>query len=800
MKFTLSWLKQYLETSATVDQLAAGLVGCGFEVESLTDRTKDLAAFTVARVIEARQHPDADRLRVCAVETAQGRIQVVCGAPNARTGLVGVFAPVGSHIPGTGIDLKKGVIRGVESNGMLCSERELLISQDHEGIIELDANIAVGTPAAQALGLDDPVFYIKVTPNRPDALGIYGIARDLAAKGLGKLKPLDLTPVKGSFRSPLGVSLAPDGNSCALFVGRFFRGVKNGPSPVWLQRQLKAIGLRPISALVDITNFMTFAFGRPLHVFDAAKVHGKTISARRAREGETIEALDGRTYALDPSITVIADEESAEAIAGIMGGEPSGCSDATTEVFLEAAYFDPIQTAAAGRKLGIQSDARYRFERGVDPAFVRHGAELATRMILEICGGEASEIVEAGAAPTTRRTVFLRPDRVERLGGLKVAVTTQMVILSDLGFGVVEGEDGRLECVVPTWRPDVHGEADLVEEVCRIVGLDEVKPEPLPRMAAVAKPVLSVRQRRMVTARRTLAERGLNEAVTWSFLPEAQARLFGGGEHHLKLANPISSELSDMRPSLLANLIAAAGRNVAQGYPDISLFEVGQVYAGDRPEDESLHASGVRRGNGAPRHWAGKARPVDAFDSKGDVMAVLEALGVSTAGLQVVQGGPAWYHPGRSGTCQLGPKLKLATFGELHPAVLERMDVKGPLVGFEINLDALPLPKGARQATRPPLQASPFMPLRRDFAFAVTRETAADKVVRAALSADKTLIQDVTVFDVFAGPGVEDGWKSLAIEVLIQPRTATLTDKEIEALGAKIVEQVAKATGGRLRQ
>jgi phenylalanyl-tRNA synthetase beta chain len=800
VKFTLSWLKDHLETDAGVDAICEALVGCGFEVEAVTDRVKDLAAFSVARVIEARPHPDADRLRVCDVETAQGTVQVVCGAPNARTGMYAIFAPVGSHIPGTGLDLKAGVIRGVASNGMLCSERELLISQEHDGIIDLGDARPVGMVAAEALGLDDPMFYIKVTPNRPDALGVYGIARDLAAKGIGRLKPLDLSAVEGRYPSPISVTIASDGNSCAAFVGRHVRGVRNGPSPVWLQRRLKAIGLRPISALVDITNYVTFAFGRPLHVFDADTVKGDAITARRARDGETIAALDGRTYTLDPAITVIADAVEAEGIAGIMGGEASGCSEATTNVFLEAAWFDPIQTAAAGRKLGIQSDARYRFERGVDPAFVRHGAEIATRMILDLCGGEASDIVIAGSAPVDRRTVLLRPDRVARLAGLDVPVTRQMVVLSDLGFGVVEQDDGVLACAVPSWRPDVHGEADLVEEICRIVGLEHVIPVPLPRDPGVAKPVLTVLQRRMIAARRTLAGRGLNEAVTWSFLPESQALLFGGGQPGLKLANPISSELSDMRPSLLPNLLAAVGRNVAQGYPDIALFEIGQAYGGDRPEDETLNAAGVRRGDAVARHWTAKSRAVDAFDAKADALAVLEAAGLPASGVQVVAGGPAWFHPGRSGTLQLGPKLKLGAFGELHPRILEAMDVKGPLVGFEVNLSALPAPRGGRQATRPPLQAWPFMPLRRDFAFVVSKETAAAAIVKAAQAADKTLVTDVAVFDLFEGSGLEAGAKSVAVEVTIQPRAATLTDKEIEALAARIVDQVAKATGGRLRQ
>jgi phenylalanyl-tRNA synthetase beta chain len=800
MKFTLSWLKDYLDTKATLDEIVSGLIGVGLEVEAVEDKAKTLAAFTVARVREARKHPNADRLRVCDVETKDGVIQVVCGAPNARTGMTGIFAPAGTHIPGTGVDLEKGIIRGVESNGMLCSERELLISQDHEGIIDLAGDFAIGTPAAIALGLDDPMIYIKVTPNRPDALGVYGVARDLAAKGLGKLKALDVKAVPGKFESPIKVTLDfPNGDTkpCPLFVGRYFRGVKNGPSPDWLKRRLTAIGLRPISALVDITNFITFAYARPLHVFDADKVKGN-IRPRLARDGEEMLALDGRTYTLSEGMTVIADDSGPEAIGGIIGGERAGCSEETVNVFLEAAYFDPLRTAATGRKLGIISDARYRNERGIDPAFTETGAEIASRMILELCGGEASTLVIAGKVPDTARSYVLRKDRVKSLGGIDVPLTEQKRILTALGFGVTETQAG-LQCAVPPWRPDVHGEADLVEEVCRIVGLDAVPLAAMERPSAVAKPVLNTQQKRMLAARRMLASRGLNEAVTWSFLPEAQAKLFGGGQAELKLANPISSELSDMRPSLLPNLIAAAGRNMARGFNDLGLFEVGQAYAGDQMKDETLRAAGIRRGLAVPRHWQGQARAVDAFDAKADALAVLEAAGAPVSTVQVVAEAPAWYHPGRSGTIQMGPQNKLATFGELHPRVLAAMDVKGPLVGFEIVLNAIPASK-ARSATRAALNVSDLMSVSRDFAFVVDDRVEADKLVKAAKGADKALIGDVSVFDVFAGGSLGEGKKSLAIEVTLNPRDKTLTDEEIEAVSAKIVAQVQKATGGVLRR
>ena len=799
MKFTLKWLKEHLETDASIEEICEGLVGVGIEVEGVEDQASALAAFTVCRVKEARQHPNADRLRVCDVETKDGLVQVVCGAPNARTGLVGIFAAPGTHVPGTGVDLEVGTIRGVESAGMLCSERELMISDSHDGIIDLKGDFEIGMSAAEALGLDDPVIDVAITPNRPDALGVHGIARDLAAKGLGKLKPLNVPAIKGSYASPINVELRFDKDSsdaCSMFVGRHIKGVKNGPSPDWLQRRLLAIGLRPISALVDITNYITFGYGRPLHVFDASKVKG-TIHARLAKAGETLEALDGKTYTLDETMTVIADDNGPEGIAGIIGGEVSGCDESTTEVFIEAAYFDPVRTAATGRKLGIITDARYRFERGVDPAFVEAGAQLCTEMILDLCGGEPSELVIAGAAPLNERSFALRKSRVKSLAGIDVPVERQVEILSDLGFKVSDKGD-VLECAVPTWRPDVHGEADLVEEVARIVGLDNVKPAAMPRPHDVAKPVLTVRQKRMLASRRTLAARGLNEAVTWSFLPESHAKLFGGGQPELKLANPISSELSDMRPSLLANLIAAVGRNIDRGQANLALFEVGQAYAGDKPEDETLRAAGVRRGQSGARHWAERPRAVDLYDAKADLMSALEAAGAPVQSVQVVQGGPDWFHPGRSGTVQLGPKNQLGWFGEVHPRVLREMDVKGPLVAFEMVIDNIPEPKQSATA-RPALEAQDLLPVKRDFAFVADGKVAADKFIRAAKGADKALITDVSVFDVFAGGNLGEGMRSLALEVTLQPKDKTLTDEEIDAVSKAVVAAVTKATGATLR-
>ncbi|AWK87827.1 phenylalanine--tRNA ligase subunit beta [Azospirillum thermophilum] len=802
MKFTLSWLKDHLETDATLDQITEKLTALGLEVEGVEDRSKELAPFRVAQVVSAEKHPDADKLRVLTVDTGSEKLQVVCGAPNARAGMKGVFAPVGTYVPGSDITLKKGVIRGVESNGMMCSERELKLSEEHNGIIDLPEDAPVGVPFADYAGLGDPVIDINLTPDRADCAGVRGIARDLAAAGLGRLKPLtegrlDATPVPGSFKSPIGVEIeAPD--ACPYYVGRYFRGVKNGPSPKWLQDKLTAIGLRPISILVDITNYITFDVSRPLHAFDADKVTGGIV-VRLAREGETLPALNGKEYALDPSMTVIADHERAEALGGIIGGETSGCTEVTTNVFLEAAIFDTVRTAQTGRKLGVESDARYRLERGVDPAAVVEGIERATRLILDLCGGEASEIVIAGAEPSWRRSLTLRPGRVKTLGGVDLPRDEQLRILTDLGFAIEgEDDDGSLHVGVPSWRADVHGEADLVEEVLRVHGFDAIPATPLPRETVLARPALSLKQRRVMLAKRTLAGRGLSEAVTWSFLASPVADLFGGVADGLRLVNPISSDLDVMRPSILPNLIQAAGRNADRGYADAGLFEVGPAFRSPAPDGQDTVAAGIRAGNAVPRHWAVKARAVDLFDAKADALAVLEAAGAPTANLQVTTDAPGWYHPGRSGVLRLGPTV-MARFGEIHPSVLETLGVKGPLVGFEVLLDAVPLPKKKGGTAKPMLQLSPFQPVERDFAFVVDRDVETDKIVRAARGGDKALVREVSVFDIYQGPGVEDGRKSVAISVTYQPTDRTLTDEEIEAVGQKIVASVIKATGGSLR-
>jgi phenylalanyl-tRNA synthetase beta chain len=796
MKTTLGWLKTHLATTASLDEIVRTLVMLGLEVESVEDRAKDLTAFTVARVISAEPHPQADRLRVCLVETNQGEVQVVCGAPNARAGMLGVFAPVGAVIPRTKLLLKETQIRGVASRGMLCSEYEMGLSEDHEGIIDLPRG-KVGALFAEVLGLNDPVLDVKVTPNRPDCLGVHGIARDLAAAGLGSLRPLDLSPVPGKFPAPTAVHLAgPDDKACTLYVSRLIRGLKNGPSPRWMQDRLTAIGLRPISALVDITNFLTFDVNRPLHAFDAGKLQGD-LAVRGARPGEMIHALNGKTYELDAAVTVIADNNGVQGLGGVIGGESTGCTETTTSVLLEAALFDPLRTASTGRRLGIQSDARYRFERGLDPEMALPGVELATRLILEICGGEPSEVAIAGAVPDWRRHYFLRQERTHSLGGVEVPAEEQRRILETLGFGVSTREGG-FSVEPPSWRPDIVGEADLVEEVLRVHGYDNIPVVPMVRETPLPRPALSLGQKRAATVRRTLAGRGLVEAVTFSFLPKAQAELFGGGSAEMTLVNPISADLDVMRPSLLPNLAVAAQKNVDRGLGDIALFEVGPQYKDDTPEGQSQVAAAVRMGRTGPRHWRDGGEPVDAFVAKADALAALAAAGAPVENLQISRDAPRWYHPGRSGTLRLGATA-LAHFGELHPRVQQALGAKQGIAAVEVHLDAVPVPRARPTKARALLQLSPYQPVQRDFAFVVDQDLVVETLLKAARNADKKLVAGVRLFDVYEGKGLPEGKKSLAIEVTLQPQDATLTDAAIEGFSKKLVEQVEKATGGVLR-
>jgi phenylalanyl-tRNA synthetase beta chain len=797
MKFTLSWLKVPLDTDADAKTIADKLTSIGLEVESVEDAGARLRDFTVATVVSAEKHPNADKLRLCMVDTgAKEHVQVVCGAPNAHAGMKAVFAKPGTIIPSTGAELKIGTIRGVESRGMLCSIRELLLGDEHDGIIELAADAVVGEPAAKALGLTDPVIDVSITPNRGDATSVYGIARDLAAAGLGRLREGDLSPVPGKFPSPIQTILDfPEGTQDAapMFAGRLIRGVKNGPSPKWLQDWLKAVGLRPISALVDVTNFISFDRGRPLHVFDAAKLKGN-LRARFARDGEQLVALDGKTYTLDSEMVVIADDAAARGIGGIMGGEDSSCTETTTDVFVESALFDPVRIARAGRILGIVSDARYRFERGVDPEFVVTGLELATKMILEFCGGEPGEVVVAGSPPEWKREIAFTPDAVLKLGGMDVPDDEIVRILTRLGFKV----EGRspMKVTPPSWRGDIVGSADLVEEVVRIHGLDKVPSSPMDRPSVIARPTLTASQRRSRIVRRTLAARGFNETINFSFIPREHAKLFGGGDDERQLQNPIAADLDAMRPSVLPSLLAAAQRNAARGYSDVMLFELGAQFESGMPESQKTVAAGIRSGAGA-RSWTKAAHAADAFDAKADMLAALESAMNGPMTAPIKQGAAAWYHPGRSGTLALGPKV-LAYFGELHPKVLAAFDLKGPVSAFEVFMDAIPDSK-AKSKARAPFAPSQFQSVERDFAFVVDASVAADAIIKAAKAAERDLIERVDIFDVYEGKGVPEGKKSLAISVRLQPKDKTLTDAEIEAIAQKIVAAVTKATGGMLR-
>lgn len=818
MKFPLSWLKTHLETDASLDEITAALTNIGLELEGVANRGAALAPFVVAHVVEAVQHPNADRLRACKVDTGNGIVSVVCGAPNARTGMKSVFAPPGAWIPGKDLVLKVGEIRGVQSAGMLLSAMEMGLGDDHAGIVELDESAPVGMPYAEWAGLDDPVIEIAVTPNRGDALSVRGVARDLAAAGLGTLVPFQPAKVQGHGKSAVDWAIEMK-LACPWVLGRTIRGVKNGPSPKWLQDRLVAVGLRPINALVDVTNFFTMDLGRPLHVFDADKVAGGRLVFRPGA-GETFKALNGKEYTVTQDDCVIADANGVQSLAGVVGGEATGCDEGTTSVFIECALFDPVWIALAGRRHQIISDARQRFERGIDPALLPDAIEAATRMIQHLCGGEASEVVEAGAMPAWQRTATMRFDRVREFGGMDVPAEESVALLERLGFSVASRSEASVTVNVPSWRNDVAGssalepspslpadraakaaegravieqECDLIEEVLRLKGLDNVPPVSLPVAGIVPAATLSPRQQRSAVARRTLAASGLAECVTFSFMPSETARLFGTAPEALRLVNPIASDLDQMRPTPLATLAMAAQRNAARGYGDVGLFEIGPAFPD--AEGQRLVAAGLRAG-GTARHWQGGAVAVDAMGAKADVWTVLAALGVPMEALSVTADAPGFYHPGQSGTVRQGPKTVLATFGALHPRVLATLDLAGPAVAFEVYLDAIQDPK-KRKKSAPDLPA--FQPVRRDFAFVVDAAVPAEAVLKAARGAERTLIAGVSLFDVYEGDKMEAGRKSLAIEVVFQPRERTLTDQEIEAAGQKVVVAVAKATGATLR-
>ncbi|MDE4132610.1 phenylalanine--tRNA ligase subunit beta [Phaeobacter sp. QD34_3] len=797
MKFTLSWLKDHLDIDASVAEIAETLTDLGLEVEEIVNPADALKGFTLAKVVGAEQHPDADRLRVCRVMTNEGEKQIVCGAPNAREGITVVLCKPGDYVPGLDITLSVGKIRGVESHGMMASWRELELGEDHDGIVELPSG-EVGDRLIDWLAENDPskvdpMIEIAITPNRPDALGVYGIARDLAARGLGTLKTREYEAIPGDFESPIKVTIDEDTlDGCPLFTGRLIKGVKNGPSPQWLQDRLTAIGLRPISALVDITNFFTFDQNRPLHVFDAAKVTGD-LRVHRAKGGETLLALDEKEYTLGAGQMVISDANGPESIAGIMGGEETGCTEETVDVFLESAFWDHVQIATTGRALKINSDARYRFERGVDPEFTLEGLHRATQMILDLCGGEPSEVVIAGDVPDHSRAYKLDASRVQSLVGMDIPESDQRQTLTRLGFRL-EGNMAH----VPSWRPDVQGEADLVEEVARIASLTKLEGKPLKRLTpGIPKPVMTPQQRRQQMARRTAASLGYNEIVSYTFIDKASATLFGGGDDATMLANPISSEMSHMRPALLPGLLQAAARNQARGYMDLALFEVGPAFHGGEPGEQHNLISGLLVGRTGAKDVHGASRPVDTFDAKADIEAVLAAI-AAPAKVQILRGAQGWWHPGRHGKICLGPKKVLGVFGELHPKVLSEMGVKGPAVGFTIWPDEVPLPRNAG-ATRAALAISDLQAVERDFAFVVDEGVEALTLVNAAAGADKALIEDVRVFDEFIGGSLGEGKKSLAITVRLQPVDKTLKEKDIEAVSEKIIAKVTKATGGSLR-
>ncbi len=822
MKFPLSWLKNHLQTEASLDEIAIALTNIGLELEGVENRGAALAPFVIAHVVEAVQHPNADRLRACKVDAGNGLVSVVCGAPNARTGMKAVFAPPGSFIPGKGVTLKVGEIRGVQSAGMLLSVNEMGLGDDHDGILELPEDAPVGVPYSVWAGLDDPVIEIAVTPNRGDALSVRGVARDLAAAGLGTLVPFAPAKVEGQGRSAVDWAIEMQ-HACPWVLGRTIRGVKNGPSPKWLQERLLSVGLRPINSLVDVTNFFTMDLGRPLHVFDADKVAGGRLVFRPGA-GESFQALNGKDYTVTPDDCVIADANGVQSLAGVVGGEATGCDEGTTNVFIECALFEPVSIAMAGRRHQIVSDARQRFERGIDPALLPDAVEAATRMIQELCGGEASEVVAAGAEPVWQRTATMRFARVRDFGGMDVAADEAVSLLERLGFAVAARSDTQVTVAVPSWRNDVAGssalepspslpaekarlaaegraliepECDLIEEVLRLKGLDNVPPVSLPATGALTGAVpgttLSARQQRTALARRMLAAAGLAECVTFSFMPSGVAALFGTAPEGLRLANPIASDLDQMRPTPVATLAMAAQRNAARGFGDVGLFEIGPAFP--EVDGQRLVAVGLRAGASA-RHWQGGAVAVDAMGAKADVWALLAALGVPMDALGVTADAPGFYHPGQSGVVRQGPKTVLATFGALHPRVLAALDLAGPAVAFEVYLDAVQDPK-RRKKSPPDLPA--FQPVRRDFAFVVDAGVAAETVLKAARGAERTLIAGVSLFDVYEGDKMEPGRKSVAIEVVFQPRERTLTDQEIEAAGQKVLVAVAKATGAVLR-
>lgn len=793
MKFTLSWLKDHLETTASLNEITDKLTAIGLELESVTDPAATLSDFTVAKILETSRHPEADKLQICRVQSDVGELQIVCGAANARAGLYVALAKEGTLIPGNGMTIKKTKIRGVESNGMLCSLEELGLPGNSEGIIELPAS-EIGAKVADALGINDPVIDIAITPNRADCLGVRGIARDLSAAGMGTLKNSGFRTLDSDFKSPISVTI--ETKNCLQFVGCFIKGVKNTQSPEWMQKRLEAIGQKPISALVDITNYFTFDLGRPLHVYDEKKI-GRNLRVRAAKSGEKIATLNGKEYALQDGITVIADSSNVLAIGGIIGGTESGCSPQTTDVFLEVALFEPTSVAQAGRALQIDSDARYRFERGVDVAFLEEAAKRAASMIIELCGGQASELVISGKTPNWKREIAFESALVKTLGGVDIAPEKSLGILSSLGF-IVNGNS----VTPPSWRADIEGAADLVEEILRIYGYENIPSTALPKLNNVTPNVLNITQKRAHTAKRLLASRGMVEAKTWSFIPSAQAAMFGGNNPALTLLNPISADLDTMRPSLLPNLLDAAKRNAARGFKDLNLFEVGLQFHGITPEGQKLLASGIRSGNVSDANYDGglftqKTRSANAVDAKADATALLQSLGVSKLEASITNL-PAHYHPNRSGAFVLG-KTVLGYFGEIHPKIAKYFDIDSRIAAFEIFLENIPQAKN-KSTAKPALKISDYQAVERDFAFIVDEKIEATTIEKEISKTDKNLITNVEIFDVYSGKGVEAGKKSVAVKVTLQSFERTLSEADISAASNAIIAASAKGFGGVLRQ
>lgn len=794
MKFSISWLKEHLETDAGVDEIAETLTKIGLEVEEVFNPAGQLGGFVTAKVERLEMHPDSDHLHVLKVNNGKETLQVVCGAPNCHEGMVGVFAPVGTLIPAFNEVIKVGKIRGVESFGMMCSEKELGIGEDHSGIIELPADTPVGVPAAQVLNVD-PVIEISITPNRAECLGVRGIARDLAAAGLGKLKELKILKKNGSFASPIKVKVE-DYEACPVYVGRYIRGVNNkAETPKWMKDRLAAIGLRSISPLVDVTNYINYDLARPLHVFDADKLKGN-ITIRMARPGEKFVSLEDKEYALDDKSLGICDDEGIQCLGGIMGGAEKGCSADTVNVFVECALFNPVVIARTGRKFQIDSDSRYRYERWVDPKSNVLGSDYAVQLITEICGGEVSDIEMDGKEDYQPKVAYLRPERMKSFVGIDVSKDKIVEILNHLGF-VTSEENGKIKAVSPTWRGDIDCEQDLIEEVVRMVGLDTIPAETLPH-GKFPKQVLTPAQQRVVTVKHELANRGMLETVTWSFTDSKTAKDFRRSEEAILLYNPITAELDEMRPSILPNLLIAVKNNIARGYSNLALFEAGPEFYGRNPGEQYTAAGGVRCGMTSAKSWIGEVRPYDVFDAKADALAAIAAANGPWENAQVTTDAPAYYHPGRSGALRLGKNV-MAYFGEIHPAVLKKFGIKQRVVAFEVNLDNIPLPRVSHDKARKKLELSPFQPVDKDLAFVVDKNVPAVNIIAAAKNADRKHITDVRVFDVYEGENLPEGKKSVAIALTFQPSEATFTDKEIETLMKKVEMEVGKKTGAVLR-